>query len=110
MDLLNKYWLITIKLETEFGFSKSTQAKMRMHSNISIIYTKDYYQFIKDSPFNYRFKDKVFTLFCCMNIYKMHNNIVAKGREYGVLKLLHTIWDKVCPLYFLSEYIIYKYV
>ena len=35
--LCQKRWLNPSELETEFGFSKSTQAKMRMASNSSTI-------------------------------------------------------------------------
>jgi len=37
MSNLEKRWLSPSELETEYGFSKSTQAKMRMASNSSII-------------------------------------------------------------------------
>ncbi len=36
-DSYNKRWLNPSELETEFGFSKSSQAKMRMASNNSTI-------------------------------------------------------------------------
>lgn len=37
MSTYNKRWVDTNELEIEFGFSKSTQAKMRMASNPSNI-------------------------------------------------------------------------
>ena len=37
MSNFNKRWLSPAELETEFGFSKSSQAKMRMASNSSTI-------------------------------------------------------------------------
>lgn len=36
-NLQNKRWLSPAELETEYGFSKSTQAKMRMASNSSTL-------------------------------------------------------------------------
>ena len=36
-NLMNKRWLSPSDLEIEYGFSKSTQAKMRMASNSSTL-------------------------------------------------------------------------
>lgn len=48
MGTLHKRWLSPSELESEFGFSKSTQSKMRMSSNSSTIpFTKIGGKFIR---------------------------------------------------------------
>jgi len=57
INILNVY-----PSRVHIGLGSACTHEVGTYSNKYMIYAKGYHQFIKDSPFNYRFKDKFFTL------------------------------------------------